>query len=464
MPWSSGTFTRTDGTRTGSTTWAQAKAAAVKIVAADHDTHDQDLATGINNCLTKDGQNSPTANIPMGSFKLTGLAAGSSAGESVRYEQSAIGVLTTSGDILYLNSSGDLARLAIGGDGQQLSVDSGALTWNTPASISTLFETTETKTADDTLTGTDDKKFFFMDDTSADVDLTLPDASTVGAGFIVGGARVATGGNTVRFSRAGSDTIGDGDANRTLNSITDTCILISDGDSTWIDVSTVRQMIGDSGSGGRKGLVPAPSSGDAASGYALLADATWGTPTIPSGTVTNAMLSSGAMAYSQLVAVQTLPAATEDEVTSISNFMNAEEIVILINAASLGSNGDFDLDFGDGTDYSTGNTYAGTTADESGVSVQNWVSDSVIGLGTVLAANTLVGRIILRRMPDAMAVSHFGASNKAWQVDVMVNASNAVTTDRISGSGFFSTTKTVDRMKLIGGSNFDNGTWSVIYR
>lgn len=88
MPWNgSGSFSRTDGTRNGTTVWAQAKAAAVKILSADHDTHDQDLATGINNALCKDGQNSPTANLPMNSKKLTGLAAGSSAGDSVRYEQ-----------------------------------------------------------------------------------------------------------------------------------------------------------------------------------------------------------------------------------------------------------------------------------------------------------------------------------------------------------------------------------------
>lgn len=35
---------------------------------------------------------------------------------------------------------------------------------------------------------------------------------------------------------------------------------------------------GDLGSGGRKGLVPAPAAGDAASGKFLKADATWETP------------------------------------------------------------------------------------------------------------------------------------------------------------------------------------------
>lgn len=46
-----------------------------------------DIATGLSNCMTKDGQTTATANIPMGGFVLTGLGAGSANGHSVRYEQ-----------------------------------------------------------------------------------------------------------------------------------------------------------------------------------------------------------------------------------------------------------------------------------------------------------------------------------------------------------------------------------------
>ncbi len=74
MAWSGGTYTRNNGTFTGSTVWAQDSAAGTNITTGNHDTHDQDLASGINNCLTKDGQNTPTANLPMGGFKHTGAA------------------------------------------------------------------------------------------------------------------------------------------------------------------------------------------------------------------------------------------------------------------------------------------------------------------------------------------------------------------------------------------------------
>lgn len=77
MPWSgspgSETFSRTDGTRTGTTVWQQAKAAFVKILASDHDTHDQDIATGLNLAFKKDGGNTATADLPMGTFKLTNV-------------------------------------------------------------------------------------------------------------------------------------------------------------------------------------------------------------------------------------------------------------------------------------------------------------------------------------------------------------------------------------------------------
>lgn len=46
-----------------------------------------DLATGLSTCMLKDGTQTITANIPMSSFKFTGLAAGSASGDSVRYEQ-----------------------------------------------------------------------------------------------------------------------------------------------------------------------------------------------------------------------------------------------------------------------------------------------------------------------------------------------------------------------------------------
>jgi hypothetical protein len=70
-----------------------------------------DIGTALTGSLAKDGQTVPTNNLPMGGFKFTGLAAGSSNGESVRFEQLALASLgaAASGanaDITALNFAG----------------------------------------------------------------------------------------------------------------------------------------------------------------------------------------------------------------------------------------------------------------------------------------------------------------------------------------------------------------------
>jgi len=65
--WSgSGVFTKTYS-------WVVDAANGIKIRADRHDTNDTDFTNGINNCLTKDGQNSPTGDLPMNSQKHTGV-------------------------------------------------------------------------------------------------------------------------------------------------------------------------------------------------------------------------------------------------------------------------------------------------------------------------------------------------------------------------------------------------------
>ena len=88
MTWDgSGNFVRTDGTRTGATVWEQARDAGVLVNSAPTDTHDQDVADGLENCLTRDGQNSPTVNLPMNAKKHTGVADASANSEYAAYGQ-----------------------------------------------------------------------------------------------------------------------------------------------------------------------------------------------------------------------------------------------------------------------------------------------------------------------------------------------------------------------------------------
>lgn len=87
MPWQSGVPVRTDGTRSGTTVWQTADQAGVDIISPDHDTHDQDVADMIGDTIHKGGQNTVTANINWGGFKLENLGDGTAAGDAVNKGQ-----------------------------------------------------------------------------------------------------------------------------------------------------------------------------------------------------------------------------------------------------------------------------------------------------------------------------------------------------------------------------------------
>lgn len=79
-------------------------------MAARHDTHDKDLADGINDCIHKGGQNSPTADISWGGYKITGLAAGASSTDAATVGQTITGASwDTASDVLTLTrAAGDV--------------------------------------------------------------------------------------------------------------------------------------------------------------------------------------------------------------------------------------------------------------------------------------------------------------------------------------------------------------------
>lgn len=57
------------------------------VDATEHNAFRNDVANALTDCVTRDGQSPATANIPMGGFKHTNLAAGSANGDSIRYQQ-----------------------------------------------------------------------------------------------------------------------------------------------------------------------------------------------------------------------------------------------------------------------------------------------------------------------------------------------------------------------------------------
>lgn len=71
------------------------------IDSADYNALLADLQTALTKALLRDGQSAALANLPMGGYKLTGLAAGSNANDSVRFDQLTAGsiVNTPAGSI-----------------------------------------------------------------------------------------------------------------------------------------------------------------------------------------------------------------------------------------------------------------------------------------------------------------------------------------------------------------------------
>ena len=62
----SGTFTVTH-------LWVDDKANSIPITASRMDQNTSDTSGGLNNVVTRDGQNSPSANLPMATFRHTGV-------------------------------------------------------------------------------------------------------------------------------------------------------------------------------------------------------------------------------------------------------------------------------------------------------------------------------------------------------------------------------------------------------
>lgn len=71
-----------------------------------------DIATGITAALAKNGENSATANLRMGGFKLTGVAAATAAGDAVRFEQA--NLLVSDATITLAATTSDIGTSASG--------------------------------------------------------------------------------------------------------------------------------------------------------------------------------------------------------------------------------------------------------------------------------------------------------------------------------------------------------------
>lgn len=90
---SAGTYTRTNGVFSGSTTWDQQAASADKFInSGRHDTHDEDIATALSDSLSRSGKGAMQANLSVGGNRLTNVGAGTARSDASAISQIQDGV------------------------------------------------------------------------------------------------------------------------------------------------------------------------------------------------------------------------------------------------------------------------------------------------------------------------------------------------------------------------------------
>ena len=99
-----------------------------------------DLATGLTQALAKNGENVPTANLPMGGYKHTGAAAANQSGQYVTWDQ--IQGLGVAVGVIPQNSKSAAYTLVAGDAGYHIlhpSADTTARVWTIPANSAVAF-------------------------------------------------------------------------------------------------------------------------------------------------------------------------------------------------------------------------------------------------------------------------------------------------------------------------------------
>jgi len=153
MPYNgTGTFVRVHD-------WTQDRTNGVPIDADRMDAEMDGMATGLSTAITRDGQTTVTADIPLNGHKITGLGAATASGDAVSYDQLFAGV---------------------------------------PAVITT----------NDTLTSDDIGKLNSYDCTAGAVTVTLPSAVTVGNGAELTIVKTDPSGNFITVTSVGGELLG----------------------------------------------------------------------------------------------------------------------------------------------------------------------------------------------------------------------------------------------------------------
>lgn len=265
--------------------WVNDALAGTKIRADRMDNEMNGFATGLSTCLTKDGQTTVTADLPMAGFKHTGVGNASAADQYATYGQ------LVSGSSTYIAT--------VGGTGNAITLTSGNSFAAYAAGMTFTFKASAANTTAATVA---------LDGLTAKA-IVKRGSTALASNDILSGALVlieydGTNFQLLSMRQIRTSDIEDNqittakilDANVTTAKILDANVTNAklanmaastfkmratastgapeDGTATQA-TAALNAMIGDSGSGGTKGLVPAPASGDASANKYLKADGTW---------------------------------------------------------------------------------------------------------------------------------------------------------------------------------------------
>ena len=132
MPWQGSapnkSFTRSNGTHSGSSAWAEDEAAGTGITSARHDVHDEDLADAIDATLLKDGGNKMAGLIDAGGFGFSNLATLGSAAEVTIASSSTTDLLGSAALFNVISGTTTITSLGTGTNRVKVARFSGALT------------------------------------------------------------------------------------------------------------------------------------------------------------------------------------------------------------------------------------------------------------------------------------------------------------------------------------------------
>ena len=98
------TYTRSDGVRSGTAVNQTADTNGVNNTAALADFRENDIATALSSCLFKTGGNQPSANLPMNTYKHTGVGLGTTRTDYARLDQ------TQDSSLIYGGTAGGTAN------------------------------------------------------------------------------------------------------------------------------------------------------------------------------------------------------------------------------------------------------------------------------------------------------------------------------------------------------------------